>query len=46
MDEKKIEFLGQALQVYMRLGIKSITMDELARQLGMSKKTIYTFVKV
>lgn len=40
-----MEFLEQALLVYMRLGIKSITMDELARQLGMSKKTIYTFVK-
>lgn len=45
MEQKKLEFLGQALDVYMRLGIKSITMDELARQLAMSKKTIYTFVK-
>jgi len=45
MNMKKIEFLSQVLQVYMQLGIKSVTMDELARQLGMSKKTIYTFVK-
>jgi AcrR family transcriptional regulator len=29
----------------MQYGFKSITMDEMARQLGMSKKTIYTFVK-
>jgi len=45
MDDKKIQFLMQVLEVYMRLGIKSVTMDEMARQLGMSKKTIYTFVK-
>ena len=35
----------KTLEVYMKFGIKSVTMDELARQLGMSKKTIYTFVK-
>lgn len=28
----------------MRLGIKSLTMDEIARQLGVSKKTIYKYV--
>lgn len=45
MEQKKKDFLMQAASVYMRLGIKSVTMDEMARQLGMSKKTIYTFVK-
>ena len=45
MENKKQEFLLSALAVYMRLGIKSVTMDELARQLGISKKTIYTYVK-
>ena len=30
--------------LFMRLGIKSITMDELSRQLGISKKTLYKFV--
>jgi AcrR family transcriptional regulator len=45
MNDKKLEFLKQAFEVYMKFGIKSVTMDELARQLGMSKKTIYTFVK-
>lgn len=29
----------------MRLGIKSMTMDEIARQLGVSKKTIYKYVE-
>lgn len=28
----------------MRLGIKSLTMDDIARQLGISKKTIYKYV--
>jgi len=45
MDEKKLNFLTQALGVFMKYGIKSVTMDELARQLCISKKTVYTFVK-
>ncbi|MGV6861328.1 MAG: TetR/AcrR family transcriptional regulator [Putridiphycobacter sp.] len=45
MEDKKTEFLLKALGVYMKFGVKSVTMDEMARQLGISKKTIYTFVK-
>ena len=45
MEEKEKIFIGQALQAFMKYGIKSMTMDDLARHLGMSKKTIYTFVK-
>ena len=29
----------------MRYGIRSITMDEIANSLGISKKTIYQFFK-
>ncbi|GAB4495091.1 MAG: TetR/AcrR family transcriptional regulator [Saprospiraceae bacterium] len=29
----------------MRLGIKSLTMDDVARELGISKKTLYQFVE-
>ena len=43
MDEKKIEILERASQVYMKLGIKSVTMEDLARELGISKKTIYKY---
>jgi AcrR family transcriptional regulator len=43
MDEKKLEILERASLVYMRLGVKSVTMDDLARELGISKKTIYRF---
>lgn len=45
MEEKKNELILGALEIYMKLGIKSITMDEMARQLGVSKKTLYLYVK-
>jgi len=45
MDEKKKELLLKASEVYMKYGVKSVTMDEMARQLGVSKKTLYQFVK-
>ena len=41
MDERKREILEQALKLFMRLGIKSMTMDEVATQLRISKKTLY-----
>lgn len=31
--------------MYLRLGIKAVTMDDLARDLGLSKKTIYQYFK-
>ncbi|MEZ4923951.1 MAG: hypothetical protein R2780_12320 [Crocinitomicaceae bacterium] len=41
MEEKKRELIINASAVYMKYGIKSVTMDEMARQLGVSKKTPY-----
>jgi AcrR family transcriptional regulator len=32
-------------ELFLTAGIKSVTMDDIARQLGMSKKTIYQFFK-
>ena len=32
-------------ELFLRAGIKSITMDDIARHIGMSKKTIYQFFK-
>lgn len=43
MDQKRIEILERASQVFMRYGIKSVTMDDLSRELGVSKKTIYKY---
>lgn len=45
MDDKKREIILQASNVYMHYGIKSVTMDEMARQLGISKKTLYQYVE-
>jgi AcrR family transcriptional regulator len=33
----------KASELFMRYGIRSVTMDEIANQLGISKKTIYQF---
>lgn len=43
MDSKRKEILTRAAEVYMRLGIRSVTMDDLARELGVSKKTFYKY---
>jgi AcrR family transcriptional regulator len=36
--------LIKARELYMKYGIKSITMDDVAREMGISKKTLYQFV--
>jgi len=41
--EVKDRILIKATELFMRYGIRSITMDEIAAQLGISKKTIYQF---
>jgi len=41
--EVKERILTKAAELFMRYGIRSITMDEIAAQLGISKKTIYQF---
>lgn len=42
MEAKDIILKG-ALDMFMRYGIKSITMDDISRALGISKKTIYQY---
>lgn len=41
--EHKERILEKATDLFMKYGIRSITMDEIAAQLGISKKTIYQF---
>ncbi len=36
--------LKEVSKLYSRYGIRSITMDDIARELGISKKTLYKFV--
>lgn len=41
MNSKQIDILERAGLVFMKLGIKSVTMDDIAKELGISKKTLY-----
>ncbi|WP_435624231.1 TetR/AcrR family transcriptional regulator [Flagellimonas sp.] len=36
------EILHKATELFLNLGFKSVTMDDLANEMGISKKTIYT----
>ncbi|MBT2163496.1 TetR/AcrR family transcriptional regulator [Zobellia barbeyronii] len=38
----KEEILHKATNMFLNLGFKSVTMDDLANEMGISKKTIYT----
>lgn len=43
--EQKDRIVAGAEDLFLKAGIKSVTMDDIARHLGMSKKTIYQFYK-
>jgi AcrR family transcriptional regulator len=43
IDELKI-ILSKVRELYSKYGIKSITMDDVAREMGISKKTLYQYV--
>ena len=42
--EKANEVIAAALELFMKYGIKSLTMDDIARHLHISKKTLYLYV--
>ncbi|MDP4281576.1 MAG: TetR/AcrR family transcriptional regulator [Bacteroidota bacterium] len=41
MDKKSLRIIEQVTKLYGRYGIKSVTMDDAAHYLGISKKTLY-----
>ncbi len=41
--EAKERILSKANELYMRYGVRSVTMDDIAEHSGVSKKTIYLF---
>lgn len=45
MDEKREYIIKNVGKLYLRYGIKSVTMDDVAVELGISKKTLYEFFK-
>lgn len=42
--DKKNEIISGATKLFMKYGIKSLTMDDISRHLGISKKTLYQYV--
>lgn len=43
-SEQQDKWLKRVEDLFLRYGIKSLTMDDVARELGISKKTLYLFV--
>ncbi|MFN4973290.1 MAG: TetR/AcrR family transcriptional regulator [Bacteroidota bacterium] len=42
-QDVKNKILSESQQLFLRYGFKSITMDDISRELGISKKTLYQF---
>jgi TetR/AcrR family transcriptional regulator, cholesterol catabolism regulator len=45
MDERFENILRESSKLLLQYGIKSVSMDDVAKELGISKKTLYQFVK-
>ena len=45
MSEKKIEIVQKVYELYRQFGIRSVTMDDVVQELGISKKTLYQYFK-
>ncbi len=41
MNPEQLEIINRVKEMYFRYGIKSVTMDDVARELSISKKTLY-----
>lgn len=45
MEEKEFYIIEKARELFMKYGIKSVSMDDISQQLGISKKTLYQYFK-
>lgn len=46
MNEDLLErVLDKSRKVFMKYGVRSVTMDDISKELGISKKTLYTVIK-
>jgi AcrR family transcriptional regulator len=45
VTEKEQHIIAGAGEVFMKCGIKSVNMDDIAKNLGVSKKTLYKYVQ-
>ncbi|WP_367328872.1 TetR/AcrR family transcriptional regulator, partial [Lentimicrobium sp.] len=41
MDDKLLTIIDTSGMLFRKYGIRSISMDDISRELGMSKKTLY-----
>ena len=41
--DKGLQITSKALEMFMKYGIRSVSMDDISNELGMSKKTLYQF---
>ena len=45
MEEQKQQIIETAFQLFKQYGIKSVSVDDICHQIGMSKKTFYVYFK-
>ena len=45
MDEKLEKILRESARLFSKYGIRSLSMDDICRELGISKKTLYQYVE-
>lgn len=43
MEDKKLYILQNVGKLYLKFGIRGVTMDDVAREFGISKKTLYQY---
>ena len=43
MEKEALNIIEKVSKLYFKYGIKSITMDDVAKELGISKKTLYNY---
>ena len=44
MNDELLNILQRVRSLYRKYGIRSVTMDDVSRELGISKKTLYQYV--
>lgn len=44
MEDKLTDILRETTQLFIKYGIRSLSMDDICRELGISKKTMYQYV--
>ncbi len=43
MDKNTTKIIATAEKLFLKFGVKNVTMDDIAKEMAMSKKTIYTY---